>query len=305
MNMNMNTQEEQNQNKNVYSNSMPLHIFNPGATRGQVIDYLMQKTAKSSQNIPIVFYRSDLLPDWRGGLSDEDLVNCTIQINYREVFAAFPDGKPIWSRMPHEPLECYELFRMYLEQLQDMGIRQIFKLTQKCKYSLEVLQDISKEYYWQSRAQANDIYEEAAHQSFRLNRIKKTENNHFKIAEDMMQRIILQLQNPEYLETLTAKEAFTVLNDLVKIQRMSLGLSGQGGSPTVMNIDPGTSLSAIVRTVAQVQSVGSEQVNSTLSRLDQILGSDPKVAQMAQEVILKLNEPSDNINRGNMGHLED
>lgn len=272
-----------------------LHTFPLNVSRGYIIGILTKKGARNASGLPLTIYRSDLIPDWSSGLTNAQLESCAMPLNFSESFASFADGQPIWSKMPHESPHAYELMQHYINQRKEYGIRQIYRLKEDTKtsalvgnLSFEELQDLSKEFYWVDRAKAFDLFEETSYQSHRILKIKSMENAHYDVADKLMAKILSVFDDVELIEQMSAKEAFGVFVDLIKVQRQSLGMSGQGGSPAAMQVAPGQSVEAIFRQVTQVHG-HTDDGGTTADRLSQILNSDPKTALAAQELILRVN----------------
>lgn len=156
---------------------------------------------------------------------------------------------------------------------------------------LQGLVSLYRQYYWSSRARAYDLFVVAAEQKRREHRIRKMENRHFIQAEQMFEQLLEKFQDPEWIEELNAKEAIEALETLVKIQRLSVGLTGQHASSNAGNVTAGrkgVTAEYIMRQVAQgTASTSGEGADRFTNKLQALL-ADPSQGMLIQEAILKL-----------------
>jgi hypothetical protein len=151
---------------------------------------------------------------------------------------------------------------------------------------IETVLEVSRTYYWSIRAKAHDIFVVAADQKRRELRIRKTENNHYASAGALLDQILPKFNDPEWIEELSAKEAIEALETLMKIQRLSLGLTGQNSS-SLQQGPRGASTELIMRQISKESGVAVAQENMMDNQLAMLL-ADESYGAKAQELILRV-----------------
>lgn len=264
-----------------------LIILPAGATRSDVVRLLAKSSPQNEYKLPMMFYRSDLLPDTSlGYVNQSDTDASVVHLDYSEGYPTYHDGKIFWFQLPHEPLDSYLLFQRFIEQAETEGLRQLQLLSQQESISLGRMSQLFYEYYWPDRARSYDLFQVAADRKRRASRARRTEDAHFNLADELLTRVKQKLAQPEFLDSLDAKDAIDVLMQLAKLQRMSLGLSANGNQGNAP-IDPlaastGSDLmKEITRNVNRDESAG---LGSAL----QELMSDPNFALEAQSLVLRV-----------------
>ena len=257
-------------------------------TRHQAVAVLSKKVRLNEFGLPPSFIRSDMLPSNLGTLTQADVDNASEGLFYYEGFPTLANGTTFWHQLPHEPYNAYQAFMAYIEQAEDLGIRQLDLLSVQLNTDLDAIQVFYHEYYWQARARAHDVFQVAADQKRRILRTRKMENNHYDTAKTLLDKIVQRFADPDWIEELNAKEAIEVLDTLVKIQRLSMGLTGANASSISKNAMPaGTDTEAIIRGITRNSGMSQQAEGSFVDKL-RALTADESDGMRIQEAILRI-----------------
>lgn len=260
-------------------------VLHEGATKGDAIFITSKQIPQNEYGLPTFFYRSDMLPSL-GHLRVGDLDACAVNLDYSDGYPTYGDGSIWWNQLPHEPDSLFQCFVRYLEQADDIGIRQLALLASVQRVGLPIISEASKEYYWRERARAYDLFQVAADRKRREIRARRTEGTHYDTADLLMKALMAKFEDPEWFKDLDAKEAVSVLMDLAKLQRISLGLAANGNAgPASANPDAAMTTEMVFRQLTQNISQ-SDEGGVTPDLL--ALMSDPNFTRSAQEVILRV-----------------
>ena len=261
-------------------------VFDEGASKADIVFELSTRIPTNEYGLPEFFIRSDMLHS--NQLVDEDIDAASIGLFYFEGYPTLENGSTFWNQLPHEPYEAYKTFQAYLDQADDIGIRQLDMLSASENVDLEKLSAYSKEFYWTYRARAYDLFIVAAEAKKRQRRIMKMENSHFDVAGTLMKKLTTRFEGEfdDWIEELTAKEAIEVLDMLYKIQRASVGLVGQHASSTSRVINPGESSESALRKLAQEGGMSANQGGDFSAKLSMLL-DDPEGGATLQAAVLK------------------
>lgn len=266
-------------------------IFPENSTRGDIINHLAKQVPANEFGLPLFYYRSDFIPidkaQTLGYLSEEDYQVATQYIYYTEGYPTLDDGTPFWQQLPHEPYPSYVLFKLYLEQAELEGIRVLADLATEQQMELQAIRSNALEYYWTARSRAYDMFIIARNAKIREHRINKAENKHFETAGNLLEQLLVKFDNPEWIKDLSASEALENLERLVRIQRLSLGLTGQQSSTNVGAPAQGSSVEVIMRSLTKNIGLSSGAQEGFADRLQRIL-TDESTAMGAQELIVKM-----------------
>jgi hypothetical protein len=281
-------------------------IFPTDSSRGEIIDHLNNAIPTNEYGLPLFYIRSDLI-DWsfidaHGYLLQESADCASEALAYTEGYPTLRAGSPFWSRLPHEPQEAFVLFQRYIDLAELEGIRLIDTLATNERVELDHIRNMALEYYWSSRCRAYDLFIVAAEAKKREVRTRKTENSHFDTAGIILDRVVAKItSDPEIVEKMEAKDLFDLFEQMVKVQRLSLGLTGQNASTnTALPMTPGASVEVILRQLTQ--SIGAApEVGESLQKRLALLMSDEGTAMQAQELIIRATAPSNTVYRGESG----
>ena len=272
-----------------------IFVFDEEATRGDIIYHMNQYIPQNEFGLPIFFLRSDLLHG--GHLTQDEVDAASVGLFYYEGFPTLENGSSFWNQLPHEPFQRYVLFQAYLDQAADIGIRQLDLLSSEGKCTIEELSDISREFYWSARARAYDLFIVAAEAKKRQHRIRKMENSHFVETGKLFDKLLGRFagENEDWIDELNAKEAVEVLEALVKIQRMSVGLTGQHASSTARDFGPADSSETMIRKLAQGAGVGGGGADKFAAQLQHLL-ENPEEGAILQAAVIKITAPANRQN---------
>lgn len=262
-------------------------VFEENTSRGEIVYRLSERIPQNEFGLPIFFLRSDLLAGTY--FSESDLDVATVGLFYYEGFPTLESGRVFWGQLPHEPQGAFEAFKAFLDQAHEHGIRQLDLLTTTLSEPLEVLANWAKEFYWSARARAYDLFIVAAEAKKRQSRIRQMENKHYNQANTLFDKLLERFagENADWIEELNAKEAIEVLETLVKIQRISVGLTGQHASSTARGIDPGESTESVIRKLAQGGGMTGASSDRFAAQLQGIL-DNPEEGAVIQAAILQV-----------------
>ncbi len=290
-------------------------------TRGQLIEQLMKEVPLNDYGLPDYIYRADLLNEqefyrtisWaktqagtkvenaaqatttpnflRSRQSDdiglgvtysphelmEILDSARVELSYAEGFPALPSGRPFWTQLETEPKVAHEAFEAYIQL---GGARQIHNLFQ---YDMSDLQEWFNTYYWNYRVVAFDLYRIAHHKKIQLQRLLDVQNKHYAMAERYLGTVSRYLDgvSDEEMERIGPEKAVNMMEKLVKIQRMSVGLSATGNerAEELQKVQPVNII------MAQVS--GDRQRVQKVDDVD-LLMDNPDAIDAAQELIIKM-----------------
>lgn len=265
-------------------------VFDEGASKGAIISELASRIPQNEYGLPQFFFRSDMIHGTQ--IAEDEIDAAAVGLFYYDGYPVLANGSSFWNQLPHEPQVNFELFQAYLDQADDIGIRQLDLLSTSCKAGLAELVDMSREFFWSSRAYAYDLFIVAAEAKKRQNRIRKMEDGHFGKANALFDSLMKRFEGEfeDWTEELNAKEAIEVLESLVKIQRMSVGLTGQHASSTARDIAPGESSAAVIRKLAQGAGATQAGADSFAARLQSLL-DNPEEGATIQAAILQFTSP--------------
>lgn len=255
-----------------------------GATKDVAVQVLTKTLPRNEYGLPTGFIRSDLLPYDLGLLCQGDVDAAVVKLDYAEGYPTTPKGALFWSCLDHEPPQAYGLFQKFLDQPNDIGIRQLEVLAQMQNYDLGKIMEYYREFHWSVRAKSFDLFQVAADKKRREFRIRNTENKHFLSAERLVEELMPFFNDPDWINNLSPLEAIEVFEKLVKIQRLSLGLTGQNSSSFAAP-GGGETVEVIMRQLIG-QGGGNGQTGEMGADLAALM-ADPEFGMKAQELIIR------------------
>ena len=268
-----------------------VYVFDEGASKGDIIYELSSRIPVNEFGLPIFYLRGDLLPSGTH-LTQTDVDVAAQGLFYYEGYPTTERGGSFWNQLPHEPHNDYELFRAYLDQAALIGVRQLDLLAADAGKTLEVVSEACRAFYWSARARAFDMFIVAADRKKREHRIRNMEDSHYLEADALFKKVLERFKgdNSDWIDELNAKEAIEVMETLVKLQRMSVGLTGQKASSTPADALPGESSEAIMRQIAQRATQTGTGNSDFGSQLNELLnGSD---GAQIQDLIIRFTSPN-------------
>jgi hypothetical protein len=287
--------DDQARREVIYDNMGAQRVILPqDCPRALAITYLSRQITLNEYQLPIFFYRSDLLPGDLSALTQADVDAASVDLDYTEGFPTYGSGKTWWHQLPHETFGDYLLFKRYLAQAEEVGLRQRELLAEEESVSSDKVDSLFQEYYWSWRSKAYDFFQVAADRKRREVRRTKTENSHFKTAEGMLNALITTVEEREgglekFFANLTPKDALECMRLLINIQRVSLGLS-QNGNQGNERIDPlaGAGGEELMKDITKNIRAAGEGGGISSNLL--ILLQDPSFALRAQNLVLEVRE---------------
>ena len=95
--------------------------------------------------------------------------------------------------------------------------------------------------------------------------------------------------DPEWIEELNAKEAIEAVGTLIKLQRLSVGLTGQHSSSNAnKEMQPGASAEVILRQITRGAHLAADTGEALMGKLQTMLADDSQ-ASVLQEMVLRFN----------------
>jgi hypothetical protein len=268
-----------------------LLVLPDGCSRGEAIEHMSRGIPTNDYGLPLYYLRSDLLDlpavCQMGYIDQGDLDAAGELLSYTDGYPTFRSGSPFWTQAPHEPREAYLLFQRFLDLAELEGIRLIDSLAREESVPLDLVRQHSLEFYWSSRARAFDLFVVAAEAKKREVRTRKTEDTHFTEAQNLLNAILLRFQqDKDLLEKMDGPELLEAFDKMVKIQRLSLGLTGQNASTTNKDMAPASSVEVILRQLTKNSGQADQTTDERQNRLA-LLMSDPDSAMQIQELIVR------------------
>lgn len=245
---------------------------------------------------------------------ERDVRVALCRLEYAEGYPTL-DGAPFWAQLPFEPAEAFVYFQAYLSQYKQ-GARQVIAVLDDPlvknvpSISLDHLNECYHIYYWGARCKAHDMFFAAHRRKEREYRAMETEDEHFLQASRLMGIVsaYFEANGEELIETMTPKAALEMFKIAMQAQRISVGLPANGGN-SASDHNPGQTLELTMRSISQQSRKGiSEEItaesaenieNNDQKRLNlsEIL-QNPDMVKSAQELIIKLTQPSRNDHGG-------
>jgi hypothetical protein len=269
-------------------------VLPEGISRGDAVALLSKDIGFNQYGLPEFFIRSDLLPLTAGTpITPYDIDAASVGLFYREGYPTTEAGTAFWNQLPHEPMAAFILLQKYINQAETHGIRQLELLAVEEDTELETLRQMSLEFFWSSRARAYDLFISAAEMKKRQFRTRKMESVHFDQAQSLMDGLMqkFNIGDENWWDELSVKEAIEMMDVLVKIQRLSMGLTGANASSLPKNPLPdGASPQQIMEHLTKGSSMASRDTEGFMARLDEFL-SDPESGMQVQDAIIRLSRP--------------
>jgi hypothetical protein len=273
-----------------------LIVLPEGITPPQAIAYLSKDIQANQYGLPPYFIRSDLLPGLTlGNVSQEEVDAASVGLFYNEGYPTLEDGRAFWNQLPHEPPQAFTFFQHYLAQAEETGIRQLDILAHAHGVDASLMRAYYQEFYWSARARAYDLFIVVAQERKRQLRIRGMENNHYDLAGEKLNQLLNRLTPAEgdeanWWDELDAKDAVELFIELAKLQRLSVGLTGQNASSLPKNPLPeGASPQAIMEHLTRGANLGQEQQANFQEQLGALLNGEG--GMQLQDAIIRFSRP--------------
>ncbi len=262
-------------------------------TRRQSINQLSKDIPLNDYNLPKYLYRTDMIPpDILSRVQSEReqiLTAAVITINYDEGYPAFENGHPIWDKMIFESSDEHTLFQHYLKQTEN-GVRQIHLIaTDIPGINPDALLDHFHMNYWKFRAKAFDLFLIAMHEKKRLIRLMACEDDHYIMADTLLKQCKKYFEDPEVWQDLDPGTVARMIPQLATLQRQALGAAAQGGGGPAGGVNSGAKSVEVILRQLTADDVQESTAHVGESKSIATLLNDPEAAEVAQELIVKLN----------------
>lgn len=161
-------------------------------------------------------------------LDSSEVSMATVDLDYVEGFPVV-GGLPFWERLDCEPLDYYNLYKIYRNQKLTDNVRSFEKLIDQSQTELSIgyIHAISKIYHWQLRIKYYDAYQAYVKTQEKDKDIQHLEGKHKKAADKIFTICTDYLDNINatgQIGTLKPNELLGWLELAVKLDRISSGL---------------------------------------------------------------------------------
>jgi hypothetical protein len=205
---------------------------------GTTIKNLQQNINKTPMGLPESYIDPSIILEFVASNKDEPLTSqqisqATIDIDYIEGLPVI-NGLPFWERLDCEPLDYYNLFKLYRNQKEQSSdfTRSFENLISQANTNLTLgyIAAVAKIYHWRDRIKAYDQYRNLLVENEKENLTKIMNGRHQKTAEKMWtlceQYLTDLADNKDKLLTFKPSEFKALLIEARKLERLSLGLPG-------------------------------------------------------------------------------
>ncbi len=257
--------------------------------------------------LPTGFWQTDLVLVDVHGDDDEPDDMAWQSLEYIEGFPTLAfTALPFWERIPGEPLTSYELFRAYLDYPGERSFHEVaLRLNADKGRSIEFMPDMitSRQlqtqfdlYYWLYRCRAYDLFRDASMARTRAIAGNAMEQEHLSIGSKLFSKCADYFDNDDHFAALGAKGVKDLMKDAVQMQRISVGLSPNGGARSEgasQSVHAGVSHSNDIRRLIKDMGTRSAErdefhgKDSSEAILDMALG-DPETADMVQRLQMQI-----------------
>jgi hypothetical protein len=312
----------------IYNRSMSLplrrHELTPTtpsdlSLQAQFLSKALNKMPLTQEGLPVGYYRADIanpatIPS---DLEEEELQtqrtmllrSAFVDLDYSQGYPTLPNGQPFWTRLDAEPGTAFSAFNTYLASGND-GPRQLHLLAEKdnelvtvmqAALNLQTLDAINNQlrewyalYAWKFRVKAYDLFREAAFRHQQVQRAQSSQENHYTIAESIINKVRDQFDKPDFWDALSGKEIIDAFKAAVAVQRISTGLPAAAPLPSKESSQMPTNFEMIMRQVVQRGAAPDTQpVEVQKERagkfVDKVL-RDPKNIRAMQEIIVRVTQ---------------
>lgn len=264
-------------------------------TKHQVMEQLNALLPLNKYDLPDYIYRADLidhgmmlsaLQELKDNPRKEVATKVQGMLHSAQVFLDYTEGypkfehQPLWRRLPFEPDHAYLAFQGYLAL---EGVRQLEYLI---SFEPADLKAWFHTYLWTHRVVAFDMYNIVDHQRRKIRRALGLENNHFELAGAIIDKVKAKMaeigEGVDFWKELNPKDAVIILEKMIKVQRLSLGLSTLGG-----NLDEIPKNPSVQNMLEQISAVKEVKDDSAKDVADEIM-SNPDALESAQNLLLEL-----------------
>lgn len=288
-------------------------------TSAQLIKQLALTIPRNELNLPVYIYRTDMLDAEYvfngleriltsttagststtvpasgalslGASSQEisDSINAArVVLDYKEGYPSTPDGAPLWQQLAFETPDAFDAFVQYLDL---EGVRTLASLI---SYPMSMLQEWYHVNYWQIRIEAFDAYKLVHSRRQKIQRALRAEDTHFRMAERLLKTIHKRFDSivEDDLADYDLMKLATVFEKLVKVQRISVGLSANGDKIEDDNPRKNPAVQVIMQQTVKNNAGDAEIVGSeSTEQFVQAALDDPQTFADMQSLILRMQQ---------------
>ncbi len=208
-----------------------------------------------------------------------------VRLDYHEGHPSI-GGRPFWQQMAVEPEAAHDAFQAYLTL---GGAR---KLTDLMAYPIDDVREWFHTYYWAIRVKSFDLYRVVNGQRLKLQRMLQTEDTQYNRSTKLLDRIdkAFDDMDDEAWAKIEPDRLVMMMEKLSKIQRLSAGLSANGGDDTAAKAAP-TSIQITQQVVQNTPSSAPKTEDSI-----DILTESPESAEQVQELMINIMKNTPEVN---------
>lgn len=253
--------------------------------------------------LPKWIYRHDVIPPdiLDSGTTDEERTNylrlAAQPLNYDEGFPTFQTSDPIWAKLDWEPDRAYDAFYAYIEMTEpeDSPIRSLSVLSSTKQYDQNELQEYFHEFWWRARAQAHDLFIVACTNRLRQKRMMRMNNSHYERAANFIElagawltKALKDANEDPSKSKFTARDMITLIDTMMKAQRVAVGLPASGLSGTNAIVEqPTQNIEYMLRDLNQQNIKADDGVRDGSRDIRKLL-QNREAVDAAQKVIVEM-----------------
>jgi len=289
---------------------------------GQVVKAEQAKVGSSRQSVDcyidaqvILDYLTDITKtdEDPNAIPDRVINKAQVAIEWIDGIPAV-NGLPLWERLDCEPLDFYQLFKIYREQ-KYVGVnksedsdgnalrryqRSFENLKEATGFTRTALYAISKVYHWQMRVGLYDQFHENFIEKEKNRMITLMETKHSTAAEGIFEKCVNYFEGlgEKKLAKVSPKDMLGWMSKAIELHRLSLGLPGDKPKPDkdkttsaqVINIKS-ESKTLNLNTAKGTKGDGEDYMQELVDIL-KIAGALPKNLEAKSDVIEAMSEPA-------------
>lgn len=250
---------------------------------------LTSKLVLNEYGLPTGFWDTSKILAHPPGEGEEPDDSCWVPLAYGEGYPVLTQtATAFWEHLPGEPLQHFEYFAKYLLMEGARNIQELAAIiSQKGggrAITPLVLQSIFDLYYWDLRAKAFDLFQEASLTRFRSVRGKMIEYDHLLMATDLVEKCKAYINSK--FDDFSPREVLEVLKLSVSLQRLSVRLPTKTTQKIEDVHDGPVDIRAVIQDHSNHYHIG-ESASGSQDLLEMALAT-PETAEAAQRFALKL-----------------
>lgn len=267
-------------------------LFPHNCSKGEALWRSAKTIPNNELGLPLYYFRYSMFPTpGAGTITQSDIDYAVVPLDYTQGFPCLPSGRPFWSQFDDEDISAYMALMRYLEQPEEVGLRQLHLLALDDDLPGEdMVYEWSKGYLWQQRAMAYDLFKSAASKRRKELRLVGAEERTYDQTTALLKKLSQALDTLDW-STMDPGDAVDIMDKLVKMQRVALGVPAAGPLP-IAATQGNTPVSAeiIMRSASMKAGLGGQQAGGHGATGAQLaaLASDPAAFAQMQELIIRV-----------------